>query len=56
MSEAMRIGVSLDDVDQQALAKVMAAMPGHDEKGRPVGITPQDALRYALQQAAKRLR
>ena len=50
---AMRLHVSLDGEDQAALVKVMAAMPSRDDSGRPIGISPQDAIRYALRLASK---
>ena len=49
----MRVHVSLDGEEQADLVKVMAAMPPRDELGRVVGISPQDALRWALRLAAK---
>jgi hypothetical protein len=50
----MRVHVTLEGDDVDALAAVMAAMPARDEQGRVRSITTQDAIRWALRVAAKR--
>ena len=48
MSEAMKLNVTLSLEELEKLALVIAEMPTRDERGYPVGITLQDALRYCL--------
>ena len=51
----MKFTVTLRKLDIDSLAQVMASMPSKDDLGRPVGITPVDAVRWALRFAAKEL-
>jgi hypothetical protein len=53
-SQAMRVNVSLDELDVAVLAEVMASMPSHVD-GKLRGIGPADALRHALHEHAKTL-
>lgn len=48
----MRVNVTLGEDEIADLTTIMAAMPTQDGRGRPVGITPADALRYALKKYA----
>ena len=44
----MKLNVTLSLEELEKLALVIAEMPSRDERGYPVGITLQDALRYCL--------
>ena len=52
----MVLKVTLDDDGQKDLITCMAALPGHDDDGRPRSITMPDVLREALRQMAERNR
>ena len=54
MNEPMRVHVTLDDDNTIDLTRVMAMMPGKDGAGRPVAVTPTDAIRFALRYTAKK--